>query len=216
MPAILKNNWLYAFVFTLLIAGGGLLYLNQQYPVVLSDEDTDFTGFDEIQIIPSPSITTEPTPFFTPDPTPQLINLDFSRLSELKNAYSSVEEKASETLKLSASDTQKIKKTILLTEARYRNLLVELNLYIDRIEDGNNKGYFTYRDLNVMRDLITSSRYKTEQISTSLDALKSANSDFENQYDIKTTLDNLIILTDQINASFLDVISSLQLVNPPN
>lgn len=216
MPAILKNNWLYAFVFTLLIAGGGLLYLNQQYPVVLSDEDTDFTGFDQVEAIPSPSITIEPTPIYTPDVIPQLSNSDLTRFNELKNSYSSVEEKASETLKLSASDTQKIKKTILLTEARYRNLLVELNLYIDRIEDENNKGFFTYRDINEMRSLIINSRYKTEQISTSLDALKSASTDFENEYDIKTKLDNLIILTDQINASILDVISSLQLVNPPN
>lgn len=216
MPAILKNNWLYAFVFALLIAGSGLLYLNQQYPVVLSDEDTDFTGFDQVETIPSPSITIEPTPFYTPDEIPQLTNIDLTRFNELKNSYSSVEEKSSETLKLSASDTQKIKKTILLTEARYRNLLVELNLYIDRIEDENNKGFFTYRDINEMRSLIINSRYKTEQISTSLDALKSASTEFENVYDIKAKLDNLIILTDQINASVLDVISSLQLVNPPN
>ncbi len=213
MPTSLKNSWLYVFVFTLLIAGSSLLYLNQRYPVVLSDKDTDFTGFDEINVTPTAFATPKPLPTYIPNEVPIIENQDLSRFNEIKNLYASVEEKSSDRLKLSASDTQKIKKTLLLTEARYRNLLVELNLYINRIETNNNQGFLSHLDINDVRSLIINSRYKTEQISASLDALKSASTDFENDYDIRTKLDNLVILTDQINASMLDVISNLQLVN---
>lgn len=214
----ISNSNAYLVIALALIFGAGFLYFNAISPKVLSDHD-EIIGFDETTLIVKPTPTTSPTPLttpaasgiITPKPEPTSVIPDetitdddkepfdfFNRsYEELTSLYNSASSTAGAQLGINSSEEIKLKKIMILTEARYQKVIEQIGYVINE-----NRDEYTPEKL---RNLL----FQYNALKVNLDGFEKAQETIESGQDLSSTVNIVAENSEALRLQIIALINNL-------